>query len=105
MVDEAVEILQGRGDFLEFGRLLHEGWMLKRSLTERISTPKIEEIYESARRAGAIGGKLLGAGGGGFMLLFAEPQDHQKVLDALGDLLHVPFGFESSGSKIIFCDS
>ena len=105
MVEEAAGILLGGGDFLEFGRLLHEGWMLKRSLTDGISTPEIEEIYASARRAGAIGGKLLGAGGGGFMLFFVKPQDHSKVLEALGGLLHVPFSFEPSGSEIIFDNS
>ncbi len=102
MVDEAIAILQGQQELVELGRLLHEGWLLKRSLTARISTPQIDEMYEVARHAGAIGGKLLGAGGGGFLLLFVRPEDQPAVLDALGGFLHVPFRFETSGSRVIF---
>jgi len=104
MVDEATNILAGKSDLCEFGRLLHETWQLKRSLTDRISTPEIDSIYDAARAAGAIGGKLLGAGGGGFMLFFVRPERHHDVQAALGKLLHVPFRFESSGSQIIFYD-
>ena len=104
MVDEATNILAADGDILEFGRLLHESWQLKRSLTDRISNAHIDQIYDAACRAGAIGGKLLGAGGGGFMLLFARPEEQPGIRDALKDLLHVPFRFESSGSQIIFFD-
>ena len=104
MVSEAVRILQSDEDLEAFGRLLHESWKLKRSLTHRISTPMIDEIYEAARRAGAIGGKILGAGGGGFLLLFAKPERQSEVREALRDLLHVPVQFESSGSRVIFYD-
>jgi D-glycero-alpha-D-manno-heptose-7-phosphate kinase len=102
LVDEAVAILQGTGDLTAFGRLLHEGWQAKRSLTDRISTPQIDAWYTAACRAGALGGKLLGAGGGGFLLLFVRPEDQERVKDALADLLPVPFRFERAGSHIIF---
>ncbi|MBI2089106.1 MAG: kinase [Deltaproteobacteria bacterium] len=102
MVEEAIGILSGDGDIAAFGRLLHEGWLLKRSLTEKISNPVVDEIYETARKEGGIGGKLLGAGGGGFLLVFAPPEVHPGLKGALGRLLHVPFKFESHGSQIIF---
>lgn len=102
MVDEAIALLQGTGDLTPFGRLLDEGWRLKRGLTEKISTPQIDDMYEAACGAGAIGGKLLGAGGGGFLLLFVKPEDQERVKDALEKLLHVPFQFEAGGSRIIF---
>ncbi len=104
MVDEAVRILQSGEDLKAFGRILHESWKLKRSLTPRISTPMIDQLYETARAAGATGGKILGAGGGGFLLLFVEPDRQPEVREALGQLLHVPVQFESSGSRIIFYD-
>jgi D-glycero-alpha-D-manno-heptose-7-phosphate kinase len=102
MVDEAVRILNGEGSLDDFGRLLHESWQFKRRLTEKVSTAHIDEIYERALKAGAIGGKLLGAGGGGFMLFFAAPERHDSIRAALDGLLHVPFRFETSGSHIIF---
>jgi D-glycero-alpha-D-manno-heptose-7-phosphate kinase len=104
MVQEAVSILGGRTDIAEFGQLLHEAWRIKRGLTERISSSDIDGLYEAARSAGAIGGKLLGAGGGGFFLLFVRPGDQARVKDRLGHLLHVPFGFTSFGSQIIYYD-
>ncbi len=82
--------------------MLHEAWMLKRRLTSRITTPAIDEIYTAARQAGALGGKLLGAGGGGFMLLFARPDDHERIRMALPGLLQVPFKFEGLGTQIVF---
>jgi D-glycero-alpha-D-manno-heptose-7-phosphate kinase len=104
MVDAGIRILQGRGDLDEFGKLLHESWKLKRGLTTKISTSRIDEIYEAALGAGAVGGKLLGAGGGGFLLLFASPRLQRKVREALSGLLHVPIHFDHSGSRIIFYD-
>ncbi len=101
-VERAIEILQGRGDLEDLGRLLDESWRIKRSLTRMISTPLVDSIYEVACRAGALGGKLLGAGGGGFLLLFVRPEQKQKIGQALKNLLHVPFRFENSGSQIIF---
>lgn len=105
MVDEAVRILQENEDLTAFGRLLHEGWQVKRSLTSRISTPQIDGLYETACRAGAIGGKLLGAGGGGFLLLFVRPEEQDRVKETLRGVLHVPLRFETAGSRIIFYES
>lgn len=103
LVATAISALQ-RQDLEEFGRLLHEGWRLKRSLAAAISTSGIDEIYEAAISAGAMGGKILGAGGGGFMLLFVPPERQSAVRERLGSLLQVPFDFESGGSQIIYYD-
>jgi D-glycero-alpha-D-manno-heptose-7-phosphate kinase len=102
MVDEAVGILNGSGDITDFGRLLHETWILKKQLASSVSTDFIDEVYERAMKAGAIGGKILGAGGGGFILFFARPEDHPKLLEALSDLLLIPFSFENRGSHVAF---
>jgi D-glycero-alpha-D-manno-heptose-7-phosphate kinase len=101
MVREAVEVLNGN-DLLKFGRLLDESWQLKRTLSDKISSSHIDEMYSTAIKAGAIGGKLLGAGGGGFVLLFVEPHKRDHVRKALKSLLEVPFKFEHLGSQIIF---
>lgn len=104
MVGEAIQLLKGDGDLAQVGKLLHEGWKIKRGLTGKISTPYIDSLYETARSAGAIGGKLLGAGGGGFLLLLARPSDHPRIVERFKNLLHVPFQFENLGSQIIFYD-
>jgi len=101
MVDEAVNILNNGSDIEGFGELLDESWRLKRSLSSRVSTDTIDTMYETALKAGAIGGKLCGAGGGGFMLLFVPPRKQRHVRKALNNLLHVPFNFETLGSQII----
>ena len=75
MVDEGIKILNENRDIRDFGKLLHEAWLLKKSLTDKISIPETDHIYERAGRAGALGGKLLGAGGGGFMILFVPPEN------------------------------
>jgi len=102
MVEQAIAILDGTASLDEFGRLLHEGWRLKRSLTPIISTPRIDEIYAAALAAGALGGKLLGAGAGGFMVLFVRPERKAAVRARLSSLLEVPFAFERAGSQIVF---
>lgn len=103
MVDMAIDILNNpRGPFNDFGKLLDESWKLKKSLTSKISIPVVDEIYETALRAGATGGKLLGAGGGGFILFFAKPELQPRIREALKHLLYVPFRFENLGSQIIF---
>jgi D-glycero-alpha-D-manno-heptose-7-phosphate kinase len=102
MVETAVKILNGDGPFEDFGRLLDESWQIKRGLSEKVSTAHIDSIYARALKAGAVGGKLLGAGGGGFMIFFAAPERHAAIRQALDGLLHVPFRFETSGSHIIF---
>ncbi|BAI76807.1 galactokinase/homoserine kinase family protein (plasmid) [Azospirillum sp. B510] len=102
MVDDALGILSGGSDIEDFGLLLHESWRLKRSLSSHVSTSLIDELYERARVNGALGGKLLGAGGGGFFLVFAPPEAHLRIRQALAGLLHVPFRFEESGAQLIF---
>ncbi len=102
MVDEAVEILNSDTENIEnFGKLLNESWKLKRSLSSKVSTNEIDDMYDTALRAGAVGGKLCGAGGGGFMLLFVPPRKQRHVKKALEKFLHVPFHFETLGSQII----
>ena len=103
MVDEAVNILNsnGQNNIEDFGKLLNESWKLKRSLSSRVTTSEIDQMYATALEAGAIGGKLCGAGGGGFMLLFVPPRKQRLVRQALKRLLYVPFRFETLGSQII----
>ncbi|MFC1942671.1 kinase [Chloroflexota bacterium] len=102
MVKEATNIVASENNILDFGKLLHENWQLKRSLTSKISTPDIDNIYDLAIGAGATGGKILGAGGGGFVLFFVKPELQAKVKESLSNLLYVPFRFENSGSRIIY---
>jgi D-glycero-alpha-D-manno-heptose-7-phosphate kinase len=104
LVSEAISIATGEQDICEFGRLLHEGWQAKRSLSPKISNSHVEDLYEQALSAGAIGGKLIGAGGGGFMLLFIKPENQPRVVEKLNKLIHVPFRFENAGSQTIFFD-
>lgn len=104
MVHHAVDIVNSNADINKFGKLLNESWQIKRRLSRLITTPEIDEMYSSAMRAGAIGGKLLGAGGGGFILFFAPPEKHDNIKRKLKNLLHVPFKFENFGSQIIFYD-
>ena len=102
MVDEAIAVLSSpTTDLVEFGRLLHQAWMIKRTLSARVSSPVVDEVYETARRGGAVGGKLLGAGGGGFMLLFVRPEDKPRLAAALPSHIMVPVKFESSGTRIV----
>jgi D-glycero-alpha-D-manno-heptose-7-phosphate kinase len=102
MVDEALTILNNsQTSISEFGQLLHHSWLYKRELSKKVSTPEIDVIYEEAMKAGATGGKILGAGGGGFLLLFVRPELQARVRQALHHLIHVPFQFEDSGSKVV----
>ena len=102
MVDQALTILSGNHSIEAFGQLLHESWLLKRELTPEISNSTIDAIYQTALDHGAIGGKLLGAGSSGFMVLFVPPQKQQAVIKALSGYLHVPFQFEHEGSTLIY---
>lgn len=101
MTREAISTLQSSTPIAEIGRMLDQNWKYKRSLSDKISTSEIDQIYETAIKAGAIGGKLLGAGGGGFMVFFVRPENQKKVREALGRLIHVPFRFENSGSRVV----
>lgn len=101
MVDSAVDILlDEKTPLSELGELLHESWQLKRELADSVSNHQIDEIYEAGRSAGAIGGKLLGAGGGGFMVFYAEPGTHKRVRERLHKLIHVSVSVDGDGSKI-----
>jgi D-glycero-alpha-D-manno-heptose-7-phosphate kinase len=91
-------------DLDSFGEILHQGWMMKRELANGISNECIDEWYARARQHGALGGKLLGAGGGGFLLLYADPHHHPDILQALRELSPTPFRFEPQGSKIIYVE-
>jgi D-glycero-alpha-D-manno-heptose-7-phosphate kinase len=102
MVDEAANILtNGRNSIHELGKLLHESWLLKRELADSVSNSQIDEIYEAGRAAGALGGKLLGAGGGGFMVFLVEPDRREMVRERLKDLIHVEVDLDTEGSKIV----
>jgi D-glycero-alpha-D-manno-heptose-7-phosphate kinase len=102
MVDEAEHILTGNGDLRRFGELLHESWMHKKTLSSRITNDMVDQAYETVRGCGAIGGKLLGAGGRGFLLVCAPPERHKAIRDKLTRLQEVPFSLTHEGSRIIF---
>lgn len=105
LVDEAEAALTDKARPLsDFGRLLDETWRLKCGTGSRVSTGPIDELYERGMAAGALGGKLLGAGGGGFLVFYAEPDARESVRAALSDLLHIPFEFESDGTRVVYYD-
>jgi len=101
MVDESLTILNSGADLVQFGKLMHESWEAKRSLSAQVSNVEVDQLYDAARKAGAVGGKITGAGGGGFMLLFAPPERQKAVRESLGRLIHVPFSFDFNGSQIV----
>jgi D-glycero-alpha-D-manno-heptose-7-phosphate kinase len=102
LVGEAESIVTSQNRPLdEFGRLMHESWQIKRSLTQKISNANLDEIYQAGLTAGALGGKLLGAGGGGFMLFYVPPEKRQALRQRLNKLLCVPFGFSNKGSHVV----
>lgn len=101
LVDDAEAVLTSKCDLNEFGRLLDYTWKLKRGITSKVSTDSIDAVYEKAMKAGATGGKLLGAGGGGFLLFYVEPEKQEKVREVLKDFLYVPFKFETGGTRVI----
>jgi D-glycero-alpha-D-manno-heptose-7-phosphate kinase len=102
LTKEAFSILRSKAPIDDFGGLLDTQWKIKKSLTNKISNPLIDEIYSAGINAGASGGKLLGAGGGGFMLFYAHPSKHQSIKASLKEKLFVPFRFENTGSKIVY---
>ena len=104
LVNEALTVLNTGSHLAAFGELLHEAWLLKRSLSSKVSNAEVDDLYKTARDLGAKGGKLIGAGGGGFMLLFVEPDLQPRIRDRLSHLVYVPIQFEFTGSQIIFLD-
>jgi len=103
LVTEATALLQDKTDRLDdFGRLLHEQWLVKKQMSSQITNSDIDTIYQAGMNAGALGGKLLGAGGGGFILFFVKPEQQSQVRQALNQLLYVPARFDHSGSQIIY---
>ena len=104
LVNECVTLLNSGHELTGFGHLLHEAWQAKRSLSQQVTNPEVDTIYEAAQAAGALGGKLTGAGGGGFMLLFVPRERQDKVRETLNKLLLVPFRFEFNGSQVIHYD-
>lgn len=105
MVDQAVSLLSSSECLDEFGRMLHETWSLKRKLSTRIASDTVEDVYRRAMRAGALGGKLLGAGSSGFMAFYVPEKRQEAVKRTLSNYLQVPFGFESEGSRVIYYGS
>lgn len=102
LVDEAEKILVDKqSDLDEFGRLLDHTWRIKRKTGNTVSTNSIDELYDKGLKAGALGGKLLGAGGGGFLVFYVEPDKQEKVKKAMEDLLYIPFEFEDGGTRVI----
>lgn len=103
LVTEAEHILvDNETDLDDFGRLLDEEWRLKRGTSDKVSTSVVDTLYEKAIKAGALGGKLLGAGGGGFMLFYVPAVAREKVMSELGGLMHVPFLFEDGGTRVVY---
>jgi D-glycero-alpha-D-manno-heptose-7-phosphate kinase len=101
LVDQALSILRGGGDLDDFGRLLHETWRMKKCQSTLVSNPVVDAIYQKAMDAGALGGKLLGAGSSGFMVFFVPAERQPAVKRALEGLLHVPFAFDTEGSILL----
>jgi D-glycero-alpha-D-manno-heptose-7-phosphate kinase len=101
-VDEGMEIINSSQSPLCLGRLLNHQWMIKKSLTKNITNDSIDSIYNLGLKSGAVGGKLLGAGGGGFMLFIAPPEKHAQIKKSLKDFLYVPFNLDSTGSQIVY---
>ena len=103
-VDPMCEIFSSGLDIHKFGELLHQSWIIKKSLTDVISSTEIDSYYKKALDSGAVGGKLLGAGGGGFLLLYVEENNQQHVIDALSNLYHLNVGFDQGGTRITYYD-
>jgi D-glycero-alpha-D-manno-heptose-7-phosphate kinase len=103
MVDDGLDTIK-KSDWVGFGKLLNQAWVLKKQLSKCISTSEVDAIYEGGIKVGAIGGKLLGGGGGGFIIFFVEPDKQESVRKALSELTYVPFKFEKEGTKVIYRD-
>ncbi len=102
LVDDAEKILEDEStDLDDFGRLLDQSWKLKKGTGKSVSTDSIDALYEKGMQAGAIGGKLLGAGGGGFLVFYVRKEDQDSVKEAMKDLMYIPFEFEDGGTRVI----
>ncbi len=102
LVDNAERVLTDKNaDLDDFGRMLDHTWKLKRQTGSAVSTNSIDELYDKGMTAGALGGKLLGAGGGGFLVFYVQPEYQDSVRLAMRDLLHIPFEFEDGGTRVI----
>jgi D-glycero-alpha-D-manno-heptose-7-phosphate kinase len=104
LVDPLSEIFSSGLDIDKFGELLHKGWMIKKELTDIISSIEIDNYYQKAIDYGALGGKLLGAGGGGFLLLYIDEEHQQSVINELSNLFHLKVGFDQGGTRITYYD-
>ncbi len=103
LVDEAERVLTNPSkDITEFGKLLDYTWRIKRQSGKSVTTEKIDDLYERGIKAGALGGKLLGAGGGGFMVFFIDPEAREQFISQMDDLLHIPFSFENAGTTVAY---
>ena len=100
LADEGIKIICSNSDIRQIGELLHEYWMMKRTLSDKVTNPYIDELYETAQMGGALGGKITGAGGGGCLLLFVEPHLQDKMREIFKDLVYIPFEFETMGSHV-----
>ena len=104
LVDAFRDIINSGSNINKLGEILDHSWKLKKSLSTDISNDKINGYYKNALQSGAIGGKLLGAGGGGFLLILANSEDHNKIKSALSDLFYMPFKFDQGGTRITYYD-
>ena len=103
LVNEAEQVLtDNTNDLDDFGRLLDTSWKLKRKTGTSVSTNFIDNLYMRGMESGALGGKLLGAGGGGFLIFYVQPQKQDSVKKAMNDLMHIPFEFENGGTRVIY---
>jgi D-glycero-alpha-D-manno-heptose-7-phosphate kinase len=102
LVQQGLEVLTNGRDLSDFGELLNQSWTSKKQLSRTISNPMVDDAYDKARTAGAVGGKLLGAGSGGFLLLYAEPYNHEAIRKAMGGMQEVNFRLENHGSRLIY---
>ena len=103
LVDEGERILTNKScDLDDFGRLLDYSWQLKKKTGSAVSTSAIDQLYDKGIKAGALGGKLLGAGGGGFLLFYVQPEKKESLLTTMSDILHIPFHFECGGSQVVY---
>ncbi len=103
LVDEAEKVLTDKdADLDDFGRMLDHTWRLKRQTGAAVSTNSIDELYSRGTKAGALGGKLLGAGGGGFLVFYVQPEYRESVMQAMSDLLYIPFQFENGGTRVVY---